>query len=84
MEPVADNSSNHLENDEICGAHDLFARTKPDIDFHLATETLVDRSLETPEEIAWRHGLIKRTRFARIAKLQKNSNYGRYLLRLFD
>jgi glucose-1-phosphate thymidylyltransferase len=37
-----------------------------------------------PEEIAWRRGLIERDQFARMAKTQKNSDYGRYLARLLD
>jgi dTDP-glucose 4,6-dehydratase len=51
LEPVAENLRFHFERGDICDARavrDLFARTKPDIVFHLAAETHVDRSIDAP------------------------------------
>jgi dTDP-glucose 4,6-dehydratase len=51
LEPVADNPRYRFEEGDICDAHavrDLFAQAKPDIVFHLAAETHVDRSIDTP------------------------------------
>ncbi len=51
LEPVKDNARFHFEQTDICDGGalaDIFARYRPDAVFHLAAESHVDRSIDTP------------------------------------
>ncbi len=51
LEPVAQSPHYHFEQTDICDGpalRDLFERYRPDTVFHLAAETHVDRSIDTP------------------------------------